>query len=296
MKRKTMQLGRWAAAVLLCSLTLSPSARSQESCPCSWYDAVPPNLDWGLPPTLGEMFPCNFYDTEEALANFLVPLDRLQSALPPGVQALPANAAPWAYLDDTYAGYGLVCVMFFKHNSVQYGEPYNVVFVMAMVDDPAWSEGFSAWYGFGTGVITSEAAQWWGGAAFGWPCAMGDARFEVKPQGIKAFAWADGELVMKMDVGTEDMILVPPAPDPTLLQSTKEGYLTRARMIGTPEIRYVSWTHGTSTLKLGEHPIAQQLRAIGLGEYPSVMQIWSKHMPGTLERGNCTPLPDPNSN
>lgn len=125
MKIRSMQLSRWAAAVLLCSLTLSPGARSQESCPCSWNDAVPPNPDWGLPATLGEMFPCNFYDTEEALADFLVPLDRLQSMLPPGVQALPANSAPWAYLDDSYADFGLVCVMFFEHNSVQYGEPYN---------------------------------------------------------------------------------------------------------------------------------------------------------------------------
>ncbi len=293
MKKKTMQLSRWAAAILLCSLILSPSARSQD-CPCSWYDAVPPNPDWGLPPTLGEMFPWNNYDTEEAKAFFLVPLEKLQSLLPLGVTALAANSAKtyFNFLPPECAYFGLVAVVFWEHNSVQYGKPYNVGFAMVMVDDPSWGTGPGAWYGFGTGVITSEAAQWWGMAAFGWPWVVGGTHFQSVPsQGIKAFASADGELVMELEMSTEDMVEAP-FPPPAIMQCTKQGYLTRAVMLpNAAEIRYASWTPGTSTLRLGQHPIAQDLRAIGLGEFPSIGQIWTKHMQGTLFRGTCEPMP-----
>ncbi len=302
MKTKCMQLGRWAATVLLCSLVLSPSARSQESCPESWYDAVPPNPDWGLPPTVGGMFPCNFNDTHEAEAFFLVPLAGLQSLLPPGVTALKADSdkAFWGYLDyyfdpDYVSRFGLVAVVFFEHNSVQYGEPYKQAFAMAMVDDPAWP-GTSVWYGIGTGVITSEAAQWWGAAAFGWPWALGDTHFQyIKPQGIKAFASVDDELVMEMEMSTEDMTLLPYAEPPFIMQYTKEGYLTRASFTTPAEtataIRHISGNLGMCTLRFGPHPIAQQLQAIGLGQYPSVMRIWNEHIRATVDRGTCTPLP-----
>ncbi len=218
--------------------------------------------------------------------------------LPPGVTALAANSekAFWSYLPPECASFGVVGVVFFEHNSVQYGQPYKQAFAMAMVDDPAWP-GASVWYGIGTGVITSEAAQWWGAAAFGWPWALGDAHFQyIKPQGIKAFASVDDELVMEMEMSTKDMTLWPFAEAPLIIQYTKEGYLTRASITtpaetATTAIRYISGAPGMCTLKFGPHPIAQQLQAIGLGQYPSVMRIWTEHIQTTMERGTCTPLP-----
>ncbi len=219
--------------------------------------------------------------------------------LPLGVTALGANSAKtyFNFLPPECAYFGLVAVVFYEHSSVQYGKPFNTGFVMVMVDDPCWGTGAGAWYGFGTGVTTSEAFQWWSGAAFGWPWIVGGTHFQsVKPKGIKAFASADGELVMELEMSTQDMA-ESPLPPPIILQCTKETYLTRAPVIPTTgEIRYGSWIPGTSTLKLGQHPIAQQFRAMGLGEFPSIGQVWTKHMQSTMERGTCEPLPVGGSN
>ncbi len=278
-KTKSMQLSLWvAAAVLLCSLVLPPSARSQD-CPCSWYDAVPPNPDWGLPPTVGEIFPFHYYETEEVKAFFPVLLEGLQSLLPPGVQAL--EVAP---------GFGLVGLVVYENNSNQYGQPFNLGQVWVVLDDGSRS-GFFVVYGL-AGVTTSEASQWWGTAAFGWPQIIGDAHFQwVKPHGVKAFASADGELIFSLEMSTKELTPLP-AP-PLVVLSIKEGFLTRAVFFPTVEIHEGSWgTSGGSTVKLGHHPIAQRLRAIGVGLYPSVAQVVrSKYTDVRLERGTCEPLP-----
>ena len=71
---------------------------------------------------------------------------------------------------------------------------------------------------------------------------------------------------MKMEMSTEDMTLSTVPEPPLILENTKEGYLTRAHITttGTTVIRYTSFAPGMCTLKFGPHPIAQQLRAIGL--------------------------------
>ncbi len=296
MKTESMQFGRWAATVLLCSLILPGTVRAQGSCPCSWYDAVPPNPEWGLPPTLGEMFPFQMYDTEEVEALFLVPLKGLQTLLPPQVQALAIDAemSPWPYLGPWFPGFGVLVVVFQENNSNQYGGPENQAFTAVMVDDPSWSEGVGAWYAVHW-VTTSEAWQWVGSAAWGFSEVIGDSHFQsVKPKGIKAFASAADELIFCMETTTEGMT---PAPFPAVINlHTKEGYLVRATGIPTAGTRTASWTIGQSALKLGQHPIAQQLRAIGVGAYPSIGQTWTKHMQTTMERGTCEPLPGPSSN
>ncbi len=295
MKTKPRQLGRWAGAILLCSLILLPSALAQD-CPCSWYDAVPPNPAWGLPPTLREILPCHFYDTEEVEAGFLVPLAGLQSLLPPGIRALEANAevSPWKYLGPSVSGLGVLFVTFAENKSNQYVGSFNQVFTTVMVDGPSWSTGVSAWCPV-TWVTTSEASRWVGSAIWGFAEIVGDTHFQsVKPKGTKAFSSADGELIMKMEVDTSDMV---PAPFPPIVTvSSKDGYLVRAPMYATAGTRVESGTIGASTLKLGEHPIAQQLRAIGLGMYPSIWQTRSWHMQVTMEAGTCEPLPGLSSN
>ncbi len=293
--KKIMPLSRWAGAVLLCSLVLLPNARGQD-CPCSWYDAVPPNPDWGLPPTVGEMFPFHYYASEEAKAFFLVPLKGLESLLPPGVAALDVTSpnSPWRELLGDWQGFGLLGLVFYENNSNQYGQPFNLGQVWVIVDDPSWS-GFFVVYPV-AGVTTSEAMQWWGMAAFGWPQIIGDAHFQwVKPHGVKAFASADGELIFSVEMSIQD--LAPQPTPPMVILSTKEGFLTRAVFFPTAESHDGSWTIGGSTVRLGHHPIAQQLRAMGLGEFPSIGQVVrSKYTDVRLERGSCSPLPGLGSN
>ncbi len=292
-KTKSMQLSKWGVGLLLCSLILPVTAQAQGPGPCApaWYEASPPNPDWGFAPTLGEMLPFHLYDTEEVEASFLVPLEGLQSLLPPSVRALEANAdiSPWKYLGPSVSGFGVMVLVFQEHNLNQYGGPVKQAFTVVMVDDPSWSGGVSAWYAVHY-VTTSEAWAWAGNAAWGFSETVGDSHFQsVKPKGIKAFASADGELVFRMETTTAGMA---PEPFPPVINlHTKEAYLVRAPATATAGTRTASWTIGESTLKLGEHPIAQQLRAIGLGKYPSIGQTRTKHMQATLEKGTCEPLP-----
>lgn len=271
----------------LCQLC-EPCSQDVSPCDPAWYEAAP-NPDWGLPATLGDLLPAQYYDSDIIGAYFLVPLAGLQSLLPPGVRALEANAAtsPWSSLGSAVSGMGVLNVYFAEYKQNQYIEPYNEAITSVMIDDPL-SQGLGAWYATHL-TVTSEQAQWGGIAGWGYPKIMGDVQVQsVESNSLACFDTAGGEPIMSLEVSTEGM--VPMSSGPVLMVSTKDGYLVRARWVMSGS-QYVSWTSGASTITLGEnHPIALQLQAIGVGMYPSIGQFRGEHLQGTLYAGTCAPL------
>ncbi len=294
MKPKPMQSGLWVAPVLLCLLALPATLRSQVvPCNPAWYETPPPpGYHWDGPPTLRETLPDHYYDFETVAASFLVPLQGLQSLLPQGVRALGADAdgSPWKRLGTQVAGFGVLQIGVQVCHSIQYGSPYKECFANVMVaDEVSWSQGLMPWYPI-TMVSTEEMSVWSGVTGWGFPKILGDAHLqEVKPKGFKAFASADGELIMKLEVAAENFTQGPPTTGIMML-STKEGFLVRTPWVASGTF-YFSSSVGTSTLKLGNHPVARQLRAIGVGEFLSIAQMRGEHQQAELDAGTCEPLP-----
>ncbi len=282
-----MQLSRWTVCLLLWSLILPIQVRSQDVTPCSadWFYG---DVSW---------LPVHYYDTEIVNAFFLVPLQGLQSLLPPGVSALPVNAehSPWNSLGPDFSQLGVLVVSFLNHHSVQYLEPYVEESVAVLVEDPSWNDGFFPMY-MTSLTVNSEAAipgaiQFWG-----FPKIFGEVHFQrLKPKGFKCFCSTEDGMIMKLDVSTDDVV-VPTSPTRLMFLTSKDGYLVRTAWDPTSGTEYKSFSQGRSTIHLGQHPIARQLRKMGVEMYYSIGQVWSEHVQSTLPRGMCQQLPSAGSN
>ncbi len=282
-------MGLWAVGLLLSSLLLPMQARSQEvtPCPLEWYYG---DVSW---------LPVHYDDSELVCAFFPMPLGALNSLLPAGVSALPVNAEQslWNSLDSRYSDFGVLVVGFWHYKSVQYLAPYYEEFVAVMVDDPSWSDGFFPMY-ITSMTLTDEPAVLGGILHWGFPKILGDVRVQsVKPKGFKCFSWADDEMIMKLDVATNDLV-GPTSATSILCLTTKEGYLVRTAWVPTAGTEYRSLSMCKSTIHLGQHAIARQLRDLGLEASYSIGQIWAEDVQSTLPRGMCQPLPPagPSSN
>ncbi len=287
MKTKPLQMSLWAVGLLLSSLVLPMQARSQEvtPCPLDWYFG---DLSW---------LPVHYDDSELAAAYFLVPLNGLSSLLPPGVSALRVNAqqSPWNSLDSRYSRFGVLVVGFWHHQSVQILGPYYEEFVGVMVEDPSWSDGFFPMY-VTSMTLTSEQAVWGGIQSWGFPKIFGDVHFQaVKPKGFKCFCSTEDGMILKLDVATDDLV-GPTSAARMMCLTTKEGYLVRTAWAPTAGTQYARFRWGKSTIHLGQHPIARQLREIGLGTYSSIGQVWSERVQSAIPRGMCQLLPLAGSN
>ncbi len=281
-KAKPVQMGLWAAGLLLSCLLLPIQARSQEvtPCPLEWYYG---DESW---------LPVNYYDTDTVMAYFLVPLAGLESLVPHGVSPLAIDAphSPWKSLGSEFSQFGILVVAFLHHQSVQYLDPYWEEMVAVVVEDASWDTGFFPMY-VTSMTLTSEPAVVGGILNWGFPKIFGDVHYQpVKPKGFKCFCSAEDGMILNLEVATDDH------PDPTpasslMLLTTKEGYLVRTAWVATEGTEYASFSHGKSTVHLGQHPIARQLRAIGLELYYSIGQVWSEHVKSGLPRGMCQELP-----
>ncbi len=285
-RTKPVLMGFWAVGSLLLSLLLPMQARSQEQewrwppCSADWFYG---NLSW---------LPMHYYDTETANAFFLVPLEGLKSLLPPGVSALAVNAehSPWRPLAGDLSAFGVLMVSFLHHQSVQYLEPYFEESVNVVVEDPSWDQGFFPVYV--TSMTLNNQAAIPGGIQFwGFPKIFGDVHFQaVKPKGFKCFCSTEDGMILKLEVATDDAV-VPTFPARLMFLTSKDGYLVRTPWEPTGGTEYFSLGQGKSTIHLGQHPIARQLRAMGVEKYFSIGQVWNEHVQSTLPRGMCEPLP-----
>ncbi len=145
-------------------------------------------------------------------------------------------------------------------------------------------------------TVNSQAAipgaiQFWG-----FPKILGDVHFKsVKPKGFKCFCSAQDGMILKLDVATDEPVA---ATEPTHLMylTSKDGYLVRTPWAPTGGTEHVSYSQGKSTIHLGQHPIARQLRELGLEMSSSIGQVWNEHVQSTLPRGMCEQLPTAGSN
>ncbi|HSQ64283.1 MAG TPA: acetoacetate decarboxylase family protein [Polyangiaceae bacterium] len=273
------------ASPLGCASTNDLASQKQAieggQCPADWYDVTPPNPDWNLPPTLGDLLPLRFYDTESIAVFFPADFAALQTMLPPGVS--PLEVAP---------GLGVVTIGFSIYGDSDYLGKFREATISVLVSDSSLYEGYTPLY-FLDILATSEAAQWKNAAAFNFNnLALGDDNGnahcqEYSPKRIRCIASAYDQLIFKIDVDTSDMVPVPIPP--VLMMSEKDGMLLRTPWIASGKA-FGSDTVGGTTIQLGDHPVAQLLKAIGVGTLPSINQAVAPSEDATLYPSTCAPL------
>ena len=252
------------------------------ACPADWYTIAPPDPSWGFPDTLADMLPIHYYDTETMSALFPVPITPLATVLPAGL--LPLEIAP---------GVGAVDIAFLNHHSVDYLSPYHEMAVLVLTYDPsALAEGYLPYFQLSS-VVTSEQAIWKSGA-WNLPVTLGNTMcHQLKPKGFKCMASADDQLVMKVEIQSKYLTMPNPTNPINKLEilTVKDGYLLRTAWVQHGDYFTNTANQSEVTLKLGDHPMAQQLRDLGVGSYPSMGQYWAPTIAVALDRGVCTPLP-----
>ncbi len=272
---------------IACEPTPTSQPIEGELCPEQWYEAAPPIPGWHFPPTLGQMLPIDIGNVAAVNANFLVPITALQTVLPPNMHATVVSA-----------GLGVVAISFSDNQDLTFCydetlgsmKPYREVDVSVLVDDPSQRDGYSPLW-MDSMVVSSEQAVWGGIEGWGYPKIFGNAQCHVVDrQGIKCEAAAKGGMILQMQVDTARLeTVVADYEQRAMFLSSKDGYLVHVPVVG----------HGTTyigsdaaTITLGNHPIAERLRALGVGQLPSVLVFWSPSLTGdTLDRGQCTPMP-----
>ncbi len=249
------------------------------ACPTEWYDAAPPDPNWGFPATLGDMLPIFYSDTESVTAIFGVPLTELPPMLPPGVFPLEM---------DTVRGLGGVAVTVANNREITEGmTPYREMIISIPVYDSSLFEGSLPIYAVSM-VVTTEQALWGGIAGWGLPKIMGNTHCQqVPPKGFKCMGAADDGLIAKVEVQPTGVEAAPTLP--LVFLSVKDGYLVRTPVYNTGD-EYV-YGPDRATIKLGHHPIAEELRSLGLESAPAIAASWIPHGKSQLDRGYCTPLP-----
>lgn len=248
-------------------------------CPTEWWDAVPPNPNWGLPGTYAGMSPTHFYDMDLNGLWFVVPVAQLATLLPNGVK-------PLEYVPGT--GLGLAGVSFWNYKDVEFVGPYKESIVSVLVEDPSMFQGYQPLFVVEI-AVNSEAAQW-AGLQLGLDKILGNTQcHDVRPKGIKCMSESDDELIMKATIDdTDPQKTFPYALSPTMTLSVRDGLLVHTVVTygGT-----VSANTVPGSVTFGEHPLGQQLAAAGIGASPSVLSIWGEHVTSVVgASGYCTPL------
>ncbi len=250
-----------------------------DACPAEWYAAAPPDPDWGFPPTLGDMLPISYGNIENVTGIFGVPVAQLQSMLPSGVTAfelLPGS------------GLGGLAVTVANNREISGGmEPYKELILSIPVYDTSLYEGYLPIF-LVSMVVTTEQARWGGVTGWGMPKILGNTHCQqVPPKGFKCMASADDELILKLEIQPTSVTATPTSH--LVFLSVKDDYLVRTRSDVTGD--EYAYGPGRATIKLGHHPIAEQLRSLGLESAPAMAASWAPHVTNQLDRGYCTPLP-----
>ncbi|HSQ64756.1 MAG TPA: hypothetical protein VLM85_16140 [Polyangiaceae bacterium] len=245
-------------------------------CPAEW--TTPPDPSWGFPADYGQA-PSHFYDFELNGVWFAVPLDGLKTILPSAVK--PLEFIPGS-------GLGLVGASFWNYKDVEFIGPYKESIVSVLVEDPSMFQGYQPLFVVEI-AVDSEAAQW-AGIQIGLNKILGNTHCRnVRPKGIKCTSESDDTLIMKATIdNTDPQKTFPYALSPTMTLGVRNGLLVHTPVTYGPGL--MSANTVPANFKLGEHPLARQLSAAGIGATPSILSIWGEHLSSAVGPGYCTPL------
>ncbi len=224
--------------------------------------------------------PCHVRDASSAAASFLVDADAARRLLPSpeldAVEVLPGRAllsvAAVDYRDNDLGDYDEVSVaLFVRERRAGGGLPYlgpavdllrgrlPTCILHLPVDQP----------------FTCEAGR----VIWGFPKTLDGIRMEVEPDWLRCRWEKEGRHVQTFTAprgGTRSL------PEQSLVTySILEGALHRTRFVSRADEVGFRLGAGGVSLELGDHPVADELRALGPGA--ALFSVWMGHMEARFE-------------
>lgn len=217
-------------------------------------------------------YPTEFRDGSSIMGLFVVPTSAARSRLA-GTGFTPAEIAPGRTV------LSLACVHYTDTDCGNYDEVAMALFV----NSPGYlrtlrriasgSIGAHSW----RLAVTSEASRRCGLEMWGFPKTLEDLRWEVSG-GTASMSWHDGDVeVLRFSVpatGSRTPATISPPVYSLMDGKPHIGFLTQ-RSSG------VGYHRRGVSLSLGDHPVAHELREIGLPRAPLV-GVWNDHLHFTM--------------
>jgi hypothetical protein len=207
--------------------------------------------------------PVRFYDWSAIMAHFPVPADAVRSLLPSD-RLRPAELFP---------GMGILSMAAMEYRRIDGIEPYNEFGIMVPVlyEPPLTIPGLpllmpGVFKRFGLYVhhlpVTTQLALDYGVEIWGYPKFVADISFQNTGHGRRCTVSAEGKHIVTLEV----------AEAPVRMRrldlysyTVKDGELLRTRIQARGKLRTRRFRGGAS-FRLGDHPIAEELRSLGLRE------------------------------
>ena len=207
--------------------------------------------------------PVRYYDWAAIMAHFPAPVAKLRELLP-SQRLKPALLTP---------GTGLLTLAAFEYRDLACFPPYNELAIgipvqyEPAVNIPALPLLRQQWFStFGLYIhhlpVTTQEAYEFGVEVWGYPKFLAEISFEETEQVRRCFLHADGKDILTLEV--EKLRTTERSMD-YHSYTVKGGQLLRTHIEVQGEAGMVRLKGGAS-FTLGDHPIAAQLGALGIGE------------------------------
>jgi hypothetical protein len=207
--------------------------------------------------------PFRYLDWSSITAHFPAPVAKVQELLPSG-KLVPAQLRP---------GTAVVTLIAMEYREMVDLEPYNEFAVAVPVlyepglNIPALPLLFPGWFkGFGLYVhhlpVTTEQARVGGVEIYGFPKFLAEISFEETGDSVRSQLTVEGTHVVTLEA---DKLPAKSRRMELAFYTVKEGKLLRTLVPIQGQIGSTSRGGGAS-YTLGDHPIAGELRALGLSE------------------------------
>ena len=206
--------------------------------------------------------PIRYYDWSAIMAHFPVPVQAVRRLLP-SEKLQPAQFKP---------GTAIISLMAMEYRQIANMEPYNEFGIMVPVlyepsaNIPALPLLFPSWFKrFGLYVhhlpVTTQQALVGGVEIWGYPKIIGEISFEETEKACSCLLRAEGKDILTLVV---DKVTPKTRRESFYTYTVKAGQLLRTR-VETQGQQGVARLSGSASYTLGDHPIADELRALGMG-------------------------------
>lgn len=211
-----------------------------------------------------------FFTADPQKVKALMPSDRLHPVLLSAKKALVLVAA-FNYIDTTIGPYGEVAVVL----PAVYAISPPPVIIPALLE--------SRYPGFGNLVmhlpVTTTLARDAGRGEWGYTKFVADMHFTITPEFMECRMWEKEEHILTLRVARRGIAVKDRKPLVTF--SVKEGNLLKTTIPQRGTCRFAIKPKGSS-LQLGDHPVSESIRALGLSEEPFISRYY-------LERSGILP-------
>jgi len=222
-------------------------------------------------------FPVRYFDWSSITAAFPAPADKVREALPSD-KLKPVQVTP---------GIATVALIAMEYRAVEGLAPYNefAVMVPVMYETSANVPGLPGYYVLHM-PVTTEEARLAGVEIYGFPKFIAEISFEDAGKMCRCRVRAEGKDIIILEV---DKLVTEPQSEDIYTYTVKHDQLLRT-LVQAQGQNSISDVRGGASYTLGDHPIAEELRALEMDK-TSLLHRYAPQMRSMLHQpGERLPL------